>query len=163
MFKKNLGCQLMTEPSEFDISYDAGTNHYTYKRLGTRNGRVIGAPITADELLPQLSIGVSDFLVDVVPLESSSSDLLSSSASSMIVTNELALPPSGGHLQEQAVPEAAAAAGASNIEEEVDQGIVYVFFHTELSTVSCLHPQDPPLLTTVMLASRLSTQIQITR
>ena len=123
----------MTDPSEFEISFDAGSNHYTYKRLGTRDGRRIGAPITADDLFPQLSaqvpVGVSDHLVNVAPLESSLSDPLSSSGSSMIVTDQLALLPSGGHLQEQAAPEAAtAAAAASNIEEEVDQGIAYVYF-----------------------------------
>ena len=127
MFKKDLGCQLIADPSEFDSSYDDETNHYTFKRLGNGNSRVtIGPPITAGELLPQLSVGVSDILVDVVPLESSSSDFLSSSASSMIITDKP--PPSGGHLQELAVPEAATAAGASNTEEEVDQGIVLCFF-----------------------------------
>ena len=118
---------MIADPSEFDSSYDDETNHYTFKRLGNGNSRVIiGTPITANELLPQLSVGVSDLLVDVVPLDSSSSDLLASSASSMIVTDKP--PPSGGHLQEPSVPEAATGAGASNTEEEVDQGIVYVFF-----------------------------------
>ena len=121
----------MTDPSEFEISLDAGSNHYTYKRLG-RDGPRRGAPITADDLFPQLSaqvpVGVSDQLVNVAPLESSLSDPLSSSGSSMIVTDQLALLPSGGHLQEQAAPEAATAAEASNIEEEVDQGIAYIYF-----------------------------------
>ena len=124
MFKKDLGVQLMTDPSEFDISFDADSNHYTYKRLGT---------ITAADLLPTVPVGLTEHLLSVVPVGSSSSDLLSSSASSMIVPDQLFLTPPGGHLQEQARPglqePAATATEASNMEVEVDQGIVYVLLY----------------------------------
>ena len=140
IFQKNLGCQLVTEPENFEFSYNTDTNHYIFKRIMTEIV-LRGPPLTQEYLFgggAGVNNGQFDVMVPVVSDGSSSELFPPSSASSVFLANsdldQIEVPAPGDAVL-QSIPESETADEASK-EKEVDQGTIDIVKTTKCTSTS---------------------------
>ena len=140
IFQKNLRCQLVTEPENFEFSFNAETNHYVFKRIMTEIV-LRGPPLTQEYLFgggAGVNNGPFDVMVPVVSDGSSSELFPPSSASSVILANSglhQIVVPAPGDAVLQSIPESETADEASK-EKEVDQGTIDIVKTTKCTSTS---------------------------